>query len=132
MRELYSSPQISIKGHLSMDPDVCVCVRARAQLHFTLCTAIPLSFWTHLLSLAPFMHTWACVCVSILCVCRLHKHSMLHFFRVSHVCLFSTCRFPSSRTWFSVWKEHIGYLTLACGREAASTIMAALNCIPGQ
>lgn len=131
MRELYSSPQISIKGHLSMDPDVRVCVCA-AAFYVMYCDS---TFFldTSSVSSPVYAYMGVCVCqLSVYSVCRLHKHSMLHFFRVSHVCLFSTCRFPSSRTWFSVWKEHIGYLTLACGREAASTIMAALNCIPGQ
>ncbi|XP_061670818.1 phosphorylase b kinase regulatory subunit beta isoform X5 [Syngnathoides biaculeatus] len=38
-------------------------------------------------------------------------------------------RCPSSRIWCSVWKEPTGYLTTACGSEAANTTTAAPSCI---
>lgn len=56
---------------------------------------------------------------------RSHSHC------VFHVCVLF-CRFPSSRTWCSAWREPTGSPTTACGREAASTTTAAPSCIPGQ
>lgn len=47
-------------------------------------------------------------------------------------CVLSVCRFPSSRTWCSVWREPTGFLTMGCGSEAANTTTAAPSCIPGQ
>lgn len=47
------------------------------------------------------------------------------------VCIFYLCRYLSSRTWCSVQRGRTECLTLACGREGASTTMEALSCTPG-
>lgn len=102
----------------SLDYVLCDCVCHYGSLRCSLPAAIGL------LS--------ACVCVricKIFCMhlCCIHSQAFLCL-----MCVFAVCRFPSSRTWCSVWKEPTGSLTMACGREAANTTMAALSCIPGQ
>ncbi|KAH0619617.1 hypothetical protein JD844_000390, partial [Phrynosoma platyrhinos] len=57
------------------------------------------------------------------------SHQMLLI--ISIILITLETRYPSYKTLYFVLKERIGYQTSVCGKEEASTTMAALNCIPG-